>query len=103
MLQSKILIIIELLRRGYSIFHCDVDVVFLSPYVFRHVNVEDGDGTLKTDLIYQIDHLSKIKGEMINAGLFFARPTNITIELFRQTFALQMSDITATLLLIRRQ
>jgi hypothetical protein len=53
LLHGKILIMIELWKRGFGIFYNDVDLVFLSDNVFEHIMFETA--LYKPDFMYMVD------------------------------------------------
>ena len=65
MLHGKILVILELLKRGFTILHSDVDIVFLSPFVVKHLLGEDKD--INSDFIYMVDESNR-EGDVISTS-----------------------------------
>lgn len=64
MLHAKLEIVIHLLSRGYRLFHTDVDVVFISPYVVKYILMEDSGRDV--EFFYTVD-APNLRTEFISA------------------------------------
>lgn len=79
LVQSKVNVWVKLLELNYSIIFSDPDVVWLSPHIVEHIRLSlamrDSDVAFSTD---QVEHIC-------NTGMFYAKPTQFVISLFKKT------------------
>lgn len=86
--QSKVPIWLELLKLKFNIFFSDPDIVWLNANILKHV--EFIYQYSKAELIMSQDQ--KIRQLNFNTGLFYARSTEFTMELFRKVIENQRKN-----------
>ena len=71
MLHGKILVLLEIFKRGFTILHSDVDLVFLNPFIVKHILAEDKD--INADFTYMVDSSNGHAGGGEVLSTFFTR------------------------------
>ena len=86
--QSKVPVWLELLKLEYNIFFSDPDIVLLNSNILSHIEFIYANS--KAELIMSQDQ--QIRKLNYNTGLFYARSTAFTIDLFKKVIENQRKD-----------